>query len=197
MVQCFIVGRNGAMNKNSIPLLISGLLIALAVLLLIPSTSQALFSLAGIEPQGKSLVGSSFDAFIPFIPGYFPEDFTITSVRVGMHESPGENIYSEHYASETNFFKIIQSQGRHVEPDIPNPDLTIQGSSASLTSQVDLDALVGDDLERFDISEVWLLTVVMRGIRVQVVSNLPPEEVIRIARELIPQRCTSTPTPQG
>jgi hypothetical protein len=43
---------------------------------------------------------------------------------------------------------------------------------------------------------VWLVNVVMKEINVQVVSNLPREEVIRFANELIPQYCIYTPTPE-
>jgi hypothetical protein len=187
------------MNKNFLPFMISGLLILLAVLLIIPATSQALFSLVGIDTQGQSSVASDFNAFIPFIPGYFPEDFTITSVGLSMDEARDMDTYREFYASEAHFFMIIQSQGRDVDTDIPNPELTVQGSPASLTGDVAVDALVGDDLDLdlYDTSEVWLLTVVMREIRVQVISNLPQAEVIRFAEELIPQRCTKTPTPEG
>jgi hypothetical protein len=187
------------MNKNLIPFLAAGVLLILAVLLAIPATNQAIFNLLGIDTGGQSSVSSDFDAFIPFIPGYFPEDFMITSVGIDMHEAPDENIYSEHYASDEVFFKTIQSQGADVSMDIYNPDLTIQGTPASLTSQLDIHALIGDDLDLnlYDTSEVWLLTLVMREIQVQVVSNAPYEEVIRFAEELIPQRCTSTPTPEG
>jgi hypothetical protein len=83
--------------------------------------------------------------------------------------------------------------------EIADPDLSIQGSPASLTGEFDAHALIGRDLPltQYDSGEMWLLTVVIREIRVQVISNYPAEEVIRFAEELIPQRCTSTPTPEG
>jgi hypothetical protein len=185
------------MNRNLLPFIVSGLILLLAVLLLIPTTSQALFALVGIDTAGSASIGG-FDAFIPFIPGYFPENFTITTASVGSREEPGWVEYTELYASETHFFKTIQRQGSELPTEIASPDLSIQASPASLTHPENLQELAGDDLDltQYDTSEVWLLTVVMRGIQVQVLSNLPQAEVIRFAEELIPQRCTATPTPE-
>jgi hypothetical protein len=185
------------MNKNMLPFILAGVLLVLAVLLLIPASNQALLSSIGIDSGGS--VGGGFDAFIPLIPGYFPEGFVSTRVGVTHDEAPGADTYSEFYASETFFFKTIQRQGPEVSLEIADPDLTIQGSQASLTGEFDAHSLIGGDLTltQYDNGEMWLLTMVMHGIRLQVISNYPAEEVIRFAEELIPQRCTSTPTPEG
>jgi hypothetical protein len=187
------------MNKNILPFLLAGILLILAVLLAIPASSQALLSLIGIQSNAVSSTIGGFDAFIPFIPGYFPEGFVGTSAGVTSDESRTAAIYGEFYASDTHFFKTIQSQNKNPHVEIADPDLTIQGNPTILTSEVDAGALIGGDLDLadYDTSEVWLLTVVMREIQVQVVSNAPKEEVIRFAEGLIPQRCTSTPTPDG
>jgi hypothetical protein len=186
------------MIKNILPFVLAGLLLILAVLLMIPATNQAVISLIGLDTQGQTSVKGDFDAFIPFIPGYFPEDFMITSVGATSDETPDIHSYSEFYASDAHFFKTIQRQGKDVPLAISNPNLTIQNHPASITDMVDVDALVGDDLDlrRYDTSKVWLLTVVMKEINVQVVSNLPREEVIRFANEMIPQYCIYTPTPE-
>jgi hypothetical protein len=178
--------------------MLAGVLLLLAVLLMIPATNQAIISLIGFDTRGQTSVSSEFEAFIPFIPGYFPEDFMITSVGTTSDEAPNHDSYSEYYASDTHFFKTIQRQGKDAPMAISNPNLTIQNNPASITDMVDVDALVGDDLDlrRYDKSKVWLLTVVMKEINVQVVSNLPREEVIRFANELIPQYCIYTPTPE-
>jgi hypothetical protein len=187
------------MNKNILPLLLAGFLILLAVFLMIPTTNQTILSLLGIDTQGKSAVSSDFDAFIPFIPGYFPEDFSITSVGTAVDEGPGKNTYSEFYASDTYFYKIIQSQGEEVPVIVPNSAITIQDNPASLTDQVDVVGLIGGDLDlnQYSTSQVWMLSVVMKEINVQVVSNQPRDEVIRFAMELIPQYCIYTPTPEA
>ncbi|MEN8242960.1 MAG: hypothetical protein ABFS17_13650 [Chloroflexota bacterium] len=187
------------MNNKIASIVIAGVLLLLAILLMIPQTNQILFSLLGIDTRGESAVRSDFDAFIPFIPGYFPEGFYSISVGLAFDEAPDKNTYSEFYASDTHFYKIIQSQGEGVEPFLPSPDLLVQDKPAQLTNQFDLDAYLGDDLDlnQFDTSEVWMLSVVMRELTVQVISNHSSEEVIRFANELIPQRCTSTPTPEN
>ena len=186
------------MDKRPLPLILAGLLFVLAVLLMIPVTNQAIISLIRRDALSQTSVSGGFDAFIPFIPGYFPEDFMITSVGTTSDEAPNFDSYSEYYASDTHFFKTIQRQGKDVPMVIPNPNLTIQNNPASIIDQVGVDALVGDDLDLqdYDTSKVWLLTVVMKEINVQVVSNLPREVVIRFANELIPQYCIYTPTPE-
>jgi hypothetical protein len=187
------------MNRKMFPFMIAGFLILLAILLMIPQTNQIIFSLIGIETQTQSTVGSDFDAFIPFIPGYFPDGFFSSSVGLAIDETPDKHTYSEFYASDQYFYKIIQTQGKGVDPILPDPKLMVQGSPANLTNLIEIEALLGDDLDLdfFDTSEVWMLSVEMRGITVQVISNQPAEEVIRFANELIPQRCTSTPTPEN
>jgi hypothetical protein len=187
------------MNKNILPFVLAGMLLILAVLLMIPTASQAIISLIGIDTQGQTSVSGDFDAFIPFIPGYFPEDFMITTVGTTSDEAPDYDSYSEFYASDTHFFKTIQHKGKDIPMVISNPNLTVQNNPASITDMVDVNALVGDDLDlrRYDTTKVWLLTVVMKDINVQVVSNLPREEVIRFANELIPQYCIYTPTPES
>lgn len=186
------------MNKNILPFVLAGFLLLLAVLLMIPATNQAVIALIGLDTRGQTSVSGDFDAFIPFIPGYFPEDFKITSVGTTSDETTGIDSYSEFYASDTHFFKTIQRQGKDVPMAISDPNLAIQNHPASMTDQVDVEALVGDDLDlrQYDTSKVWLVTVVMKEINVQVVSNLPREEVIRFANEVIPQYCIYTPTPE-
>ena len=94
------------------PFLAAGLLLVVAILLLIPQTNQAIFSLLGIETRGGAQEYGSFEAFVPFTPGYFPEDFVISHVGTGAHTAPGLDQYTEMYASDTHFFKLIQSQGK-------------------------------------------------------------------------------------
>jgi hypothetical protein len=80
------------MNKNILPFILAGVLLILAVLLLIPPTNQALLSFIGIDGGGSAVGG--FDAFIPFIPGYFPEGFISTKVGVTHDDTLGANTYS-------------------------------------------------------------------------------------------------------
>ncbi|HKJ27329.1 MAG TPA: hypothetical protein VJ965_06810 [Anaerolineales bacterium] len=182
------------------PFFAAGLLLVVAALLMIPQTGQAIYALLGIDTAGTVSLTSDFDAFVPLTSGYFPEDFTIKHVSSGAHTAPGLDRYSEVYASDTHFFKLIESQGEDAPALVPDPDFTIQQTPASLTDAVgDLAALLNGDPDpaQFDSSQVWTLTVELREVTVQVVSNLPRQEVIAVAEGLVPAYCTGTPTPDG
>ena len=180
---------------------ILALILALAVLLLIPSTQQPILSTFGFGiPSQSDISYNGFDAFIPFIPGVFPDNFQITHADTGSHISSTISRYSETYASDTHFFITIQRQGQAVTPLQPDPGFTIQDQPARLTDHVDLAALASEiklDLNQFNTQEVWLVNVVLKGIDIQVVTNLPKAEAIQVADGLIPSICTSTPTPEG
>lgn len=189
-------------KKPSLWLLITfGLLLLLAVLLLIPATQQALSPGLGFaDPTEPPLSYNGFDAFIPFIPGYFPEDFQITYADTGSLTTATLSTYTETYASETRFFVTIQSQGQAVPEVQPDPGFTIQNQPAVLTNEFDLAQLAAEnnlDLSQFANQEAWLLQVILKDISVQLVTNLPKAEAVRVAEGLIPSICTSPPTPEG
>ena len=178
-----------------------GLLLLLAVLLLLPATQQAFFTSLGLaDPAEPPLSYNGFNAFIPFIPGYFPDDFQITYADTGSLTTATLSTYTETYASETQFFVTIQSQGQAVPEFQPDPGFTIQNQSARLTNKFDLAQLALDnnlELGQFNTQEVWLVNVIFKGITIQVVTNLPEAEAIQVTEGLIPSICTSTPTPEG
>ena len=186
--------------KKIWPFLAAGLLLVISILLFIPEVNQALYSLMGNDMRGGVQVYGSFEAFVPFTPGYFPEDFIITQVGTGGHTAPELDQYTETYASDTHFFKLIQSQGKTAPVLIPDEGFTIQKVPASITKNVgDLNELLQGDPTpaEFDTSQVWMVTVELRGVTIQVVSNLPRQEVIAVAEGLVPSFCTSTPTPES
>ena len=188
-------------NKPSLwPILFLGIVLALTVLLLTPATSEMIFGLLGLAGSPSEAVSyNGFDAFIPFIPGYFPENFEITFANNGSQSTPENSTYTETYASETHFFKTIQSQGPAAPEVLPDPGFSIQNQPASQTNSFDLVQLMADDLDlnQYNTQEVWLVSVVLKNIHLQLVTNLPEEEAIRVAEGLIPSICTSTPTPQS
>ena len=175
-----------------------GLIVAVAALLLIPATNQAIFGLFSSGTYSQPLAYNGFDAFIPFIPGYFPVDFEISFANNGSSTDAGTSTYTETYASGTHFFKTIQSQGSAVPALLPDPTFTIQHQPASLTNSFDLTQKVEDDLDlsQYNTHEVWMISAVLKDINIQLVTNLPKEEAIRVADGLIPSICTSTPTPE-
>ena len=182
------------------PFLAAGVLLVLAILLFIPEVNQAIYSLLGDDMRSGAQVYGSFEAFVPFTPGYFPEDFIITQVGTGGHTAPGLDQYTETYASDTHFFKLIQSQGKDAPVLVPDEGFTIQKVPASITGDMgDLNELLKGDPNpaEFDTSQVWVMTVELREVIIQVVSNLPQQEVIAVAEGLVPSFCTSTPTPEN
>ena len=182
-------------------ILIFALILALAVLLLIPSTQQPILSTFGFSrPSLSDISYNGFDAFIPFIPGILPDNFQITYADTGSYTSSTISTYTETYASDTHFFITIQSQGQAVPLLQPDPGFTIQDQPARLTDNVDLTALASDielDLNQFNTQKVWLVNVVLKEINIQLVTNLAKAEAIQVAEGLIPSICTSTPTPEG
>jgi hypothetical protein len=181
-------------------LIIAGLLILLSALLVIPATGQAVYGLFGIDTSSKdSIAYNGFEPFIPFVPGYFPDNFEITHVSTGSHLSPEIDTYTETYASDSHFFLLIQSQGEAVPPLYQQPGLTVQDHPANLAHPAPNSILPADDLDLslYDLTETWVLTVVLREINILVVTNLPREEALNVADGLVPAICTSTPTPEN
>ena len=142
---------------------------------------------------------NGFEAFVPFIPGYFPDDFEILQVGHSSEHTSNEDVYAEYYTSADTYFELIQSKGHAAPVTILDTNLTIQGQPASLAEVHDPAALVMGDLNpaAYADSSTWLLTVVLKDITVQIVSNLPQDEVIALGENLVPAFCTSTPTPEG
>ena len=163
-------------------------------MMVIPTTRKAIFDFLGLIEDKP--VYNGFEPFVPFVPGYFPDDFEIT--HVGHSESLSEdvNVYSEIYATDTHFFKTIQQQGKGVPDSIPESGFTIQGSPAILEETHPENWLrdTESDNTRFDLDNGWLVTFIIKEIHIQVVTNLPEDEAVLIAEGLIPAICTTRPT---
>ena len=68
-----------------IPIVIAVLLIASSIFLVIPASREAVFTFFGLVEEKP--VYNGFEPFIPFVPGYFPDDFDIgdlTEVILGV-----------------------------------------------------------------------------------------------------------------
>lgn len=174
----------------------AGILFLLASLLIIPQTSQAIFGFLGIAQDSGKTVYNGFEPFVPYVPGYFPDDFDIIYVDHDAQYGNDMDTYTETYASADQFFKLVESKGAGVPDLTPDPDHTIQEQPASLTSGFD-PALFEDetfDISTYDTSDVQIVTVVLKEINIQVVTNLPQEEAIQVAEGLVPAICTTKPT---
>ena len=65
--------------KKLIPILVALILIISSILMLIPATRDGILNSFGLGEDKP--VYNGFEPFVPFIPGYFPEDFEITQGR--------------------------------------------------------------------------------------------------------------------
>lgn len=180
--------------KKLLPILVALALIITSILMVIPATRESILIYFGIIP-GKP-VYNGFEPFVPFVPGYFPNDFDITKVGNSQSISEDFSVYSELYASDTLFFKIIQQQGRAVPHFIPDARFTIQGVPVSLTNTNPEDWLREKELDgtNLDLTQGWLVSFVLKDIHIQIVTNLPREEALLVAEGLVPAICTAKPT---
>jgi len=180
--------------KLLVQILIALVLIITSILMIIPATRDGILSSFGIIETKP--VYNGFEPFVPFVPGYFPDDFDIT--QVGTHQSVSEelSLYSELYASDTLFIKIIQQQGWVVSTILPDARFVIQGVPASLI-RTDPNEWLREKEKRdlhLDLTEGWVVSLVLKGTTIQVISNLPQEEVLLVAEGLVPAICTTKPT---
>lgn len=178
------------------PFFAAGVLFLFTALLLIPSTSQAIFGALGMDTNDGPAPYNGFEPFVPYVPGYFPDDFDIIYVDNDAQLSDQMDTYTETYASAEYFFKLVESKGPGAPPLVPDPALTIQEQPASLSSRFDATLFAADtlDMDTYATSETWVVTVVLKEITIQVVTNLPQEEAIQVAEGLVPAICTTKPT---
>jgi hypothetical protein len=167
--------------------------------LVIPSTSQAIFGFLGIQRDSGKTAYNGFEPFVPYVPGYFPDNFDIIYVNDEAISTTDADTfvdtYTETYASADRFFKLVESKGPSLPDQVSDPDLTIQEQPASVTSGFE-PALFEDetfDISTYDTSEVQIVTVVLKDIYIRVITNLPQEEAIRVAEGLVPAICTTKP----
>lgn len=180
--------------KLLVQILIALVLIIASILMIIPATRDGILRSIGIIEAKPAYNG--FEPFVPYVPGYFPDDFEIIRVETNQSVSQELSLYSEMYASETSFIKIIQQQGWAVTRIMPDARFVIQNVPASLT-RTDPDEWLQKDEKanlRLDPAEGWLVSLVLEDTYIQVVSNLPHEEVLQVAEGLVPAICTTKPT---
>lgn len=187
-------------RKKRTTFLAAGIFFLLTALMVIPPTSQAIFGFLGIEQDSGKTVYNGFEPFVPYVPGYFPDDFDLVYVNdEAEHITNADtyiDTYMETYASADHFFKLVESKGPSLPDQVLDPDLTIQEQPASLTGGFD-PTLFEDknfDISTYDTSDVQIVTVVLKDIYIQVVTNLPQEEAVRVADGLVPAICTTKPT---
>lgn len=180
--------------KLLLQILIAFVLIVSSILMLIPATRDGILSSLGII-EAKP-VYNGFEPFVPFVPGYFPDNFDITKVETHQSVSEELSLYSEMYASDTVFIKIIQQQGWGVPRFMPDARFIIQEVPASLTRTDPNEWLREKEKTglHLELTEGWVVSLEIKGTYIQVITNLPQEEALLVAEGLVPAICTTKPT---
>ncbi|MBN2044890.1 MAG: hypothetical protein JW757_07730 [Anaerolineales bacterium] len=175
-------------------ILVALVLIVSSILMLIPATRDTILSSLGILEAKPPYNG--FEPFVPFVPGYFPDDFEITMAENYQSASEELSLYSELYASDTIFIKIIQQQGWGVPGFMPDARFIIQEVPASLTRTDPNEWLREKEKSslHLELTEGWVVSLELKGIYIQVITNLPQEEALLVAEGLVPAICTTQPT---
>jgi hypothetical protein len=180
-----------------IPLL-AFVLLALSILLMIPAVNQGIYRLFGIDTRGDTYITySGLEEFTPFTLGYLPAGFEIIAVASGANSQPEGTTYTETYASPKYFIHLIQGEEVSQPAFTPDPGFTLQDQPASLVQPAPSELLPmgAIDLANYDLSKTWLLTTTIDHIRLQVITNLPRREAIRVTEGLVPTSSHATPTP--
>jgi hypothetical protein len=180
--------------KLLIQILIALILIVSSLLMIIPATRDGILSSLGII-EAKP-VYNDFEPFVPFVPGYFPDGFEITKVETYQAVSEELSLYSEVYASDTAFIKIIQQQGWAVPSLMPDARFVVQDAPASLMRANPDEWLREKEVAglHLDLSEGWMVSMVLKGTYIQVITNLTQEEALLVSEGLVPAICTTKPT---
>lgn len=177
-----------------IQVLIALVLLVSSILMIIPATRDGILSSLGII-EAKP-VYNGFEPFVPFVPGYFPDDFEITKVETHQSASEELSLYSEMYAGDTFFIKIIQQQGRAAPGLMPDARFIVQEVPASLASANPDEWLREKEKTglHLELTKGWVVALVLKRTHIQVITNLPQEEALRVAEGLVPAICTTKPT---
>jgi hypothetical protein len=177
------------------PFFLAAFLLVVLLVWQIPAVQNTVVS--WINPNaGQVSVRSDFDAFIPYTMGYFPDDFSIKDVGVGGHTAPNYDQYQEWYISDTQFVILLETKG--ADTVLPEGEaIIIQDGPAVLIADPDLDEIASEfvHLAQFDTSESYQIVFFKGEVMLEVITNLPRVEAVKVADLLIPSQCTKPPTP--
>lgn len=189
--------------------LVFALIIILGLLLTAPPTwtlaariSDWVGSWFHFETPGteNSLGVGGFEAFTPYSPQYLPDGFDGTGI--GGTTAPDLEILTLTYEKGKQFISLLQSKGPGLDELPRGSPVKIDGEMGVFvqvfaTSSKDLQQKIPSIpiVENLDWSTTSLLAWQVGEIRLELVSNLPKEEILRVARSLVPAESNEEKTP--
>lgn len=143
-------------------------------------------------PGGKdSMSLGGFEAFTPFMPAYLPDGFQ--GGGMGVASGPDFETLTLTYARGEQFVVLVQSNGTAATDLPPGDKIFINGNTGVFvpvfaTSSEKLQEKIPSIpiVTNFDYRTSSLLGWRTGEIRIMLVSNLPKEELVQIARWLVP-----------
>lgn len=160
------------------------------------------FHFSSPDGQSQAEIGG-FSAFTPYHATYLPEGFRLSGM--GGSSAPDIETITLSYNSQQSFIELAQSAGSELPPLPQGKSLPLNGSPAVFvagfaSSAAELQAKrpwIAVVVE-YDYSHTNLLAWELGELRVEMFSNLPEEEMVRIAGSLAPmQSGPLPPTPDA
>jgi hypothetical protein len=185
-------------------------LVLLALVVAIPTVSAKVQSWVGTwfsfsSPDGKdfSAIGG-FTAFTPYHATYLPKGFTNSGIGTVTGWPDYEALELTYDRRGGQFFTLLESKGGEAQGLPSGEDVligespavfipTFATSSAELVSKKPGLSIVTE----FDYSQTNLLTWFMGEVRIEMFSNLPKAEMIKIAASLAPMQTSEGELPDA
>ena len=152
-------------------------------------------------PGTESSMGvGGFEAFTPYVPQYLPTGFD--SSGLGSTTAPGLDQLALTYSDGDQFVTLLQSKGTGTERLPQEKSITINGQTGVF---VRVFATSGEQLQQqipsipvvtnFDYSTTSLLAWHLGEVKIELISNLPETEIMKIAGSLVLVEGTSADFP--
>lgn len=189
--------RGFKMSKAVPATFLTTLLLVLSLLLAVPAVRAQIektliqwFQAEVPGDAGTVAWGGEDWPFTPYTIAYFPEGYDNKGTTSGIIESPDNfSLTLTYHLSDDRFIKVINSQGIDYT-DLPEGEpITIAGQPAALNREPYLEEILFgevDDIQDYAVYEAFQFTWFMEDVQIEVVSNFPLEEILRIAGSIKP-----------
>lgn len=157
------------------------------------------FHFSSPDGQSQAEIGG-FSAFIPYHAGYLPEGFQLSGM--GGSSAPGVETITLGYNRDEMFVDLAQSMGSDLRALPQGETVTVNGSAAvfvegyaSSAGELQMKMPYISVVVEYDYSRTNLLAWDAGDLRLELVSNLPQGEMVRIAGSLAPMQSGQLPAP--